>query len=78
MPRYLDSRIVITGVGAVAPNGIGRESYFDAIAGGRSGVRPISLFDPSALTSRIAGEVSAFDPTVWIDSKELRHVSRVE
>jgi 3-oxoacyl-[acyl-carrier-protein] synthase II len=68
---------VITGVGAIAPNGLGRDRYFDAIAAGASGVGPISLFDPSALTSRIAGEVTGFDPAAWIDSKDLRHVSRV-
>ena len=73
----LSSRIVISGVGAVAPNGVGRENYFASIAGGRSGVKPISFFDPSALTSRVAGEVQDFDPTAWIDSKDLRHVSRV-
>lgn len=77
MPRLLDSRIVITGVGAVAPNGVGREAYFAAIEAGRSGVRPITLFDPSSLTARIAGEVADFDPTAWIDAKDLRHVSRV-
>lgn len=71
------SRIVITGVGAVAPNGVGRESYFASIAAGRSGVRPITFFDPSALTSRIAGEVREFDPAAWIDAKDLRHVARV-
>ncbi|HSN68588.1 MAG TPA: beta-ketoacyl-[acyl-carrier-protein] synthase family protein [Thermoanaerobaculia bacterium] len=70
-------RIVITGVGAVAPNGVGREPYFASIAAGRSGVKPISFFDPSSLTSRIAGEVQDFDPTAWIDAKDLRHVSRV-
>ncbi len=73
----LPSRIVITGVGAVAPNGVGREGYFASIAAGRSGVGPISLFDPSELTSRIAGEARDFDPAAWIDSKELRHVARV-
>ncbi|HEU5162583.1 MAG TPA: beta-ketoacyl-[acyl-carrier-protein] synthase family protein [Thermoanaerobaculia bacterium] len=73
----LPSRIVITGVGAVAPNGVGRETYFASIAAGRSGVKPISFFDPSSLTSRIAGEVQDFDPTAWIDAKDLRHVSRV-
>ncbi|HEY0593151.1 MAG TPA: beta-ketoacyl-[acyl-carrier-protein] synthase family protein [Thermoanaerobaculia bacterium] len=77
MLSLLDSRIVITGVGAVAPNGLGREAYFASVAAGRSGVRPISLFDPSLLSARIAGEVTEFDPTVWVDAKDLRHVSRV-
>jgi 3-oxoacyl-[acyl-carrier-protein] synthase II len=70
------SRIVITGIGALSPNGIGRENYFAALAAGRSGVRRITQFDPSSLPARIAGEVD-FDPTAWVDPKNIRHVSRV-
>jgi 3-oxoacyl-[acyl-carrier-protein] synthase II len=68
--------IVITGVGVLSPNGVGRENYFAATAAGRSGVRAISHFDPGTLPCRIAGEVD-FDPTAWVDAKNLRHVSRV-
>ena len=68
--------IVITGIGALSPNGIGRESYFAAMAGGRSGVRTITQFDPGSLPCRIAGEVD-FDPEQWVDAKNIRHVSRV-
>lgn len=71
-------RIVITGVGALSPNGLGRENYFAALAAGRSGVGPITQFDASALPCRIAGELDrAFDPSQWVDPKNLRHVSRV-
>lgn len=70
------SKIVITGIGALSPNGIGRENYFAALAAGRSGVRAITQFDPGALPCRIAGEVD-FDPTAWVDAKNIRHVSRV-
>jgi 3-oxoacyl-[acyl-carrier-protein] synthase II len=73
----MTSRVVITGVGVVAPNGVGRENYFDAIARGASGIKPITFFDASALSSRIAGEIRDFDGSRWIDSKDLRHVSRV-
>jgi 3-oxoacyl-[acyl-carrier-protein] synthase II len=68
--------IVITGVGALSPNGIGRENYFAATAAGRSGIRTITQFDPGSLPCRIAGEVD-FDPTLWVDAKNIRHVSRV-
>jgi 3-oxoacyl-[acyl-carrier-protein] synthase II len=68
-------RIVISGVGVLSPNGIGRENYFSAIAHGRSGIRAITHFDASSLPCRIAGEVD-FDPTRWVDAKNLRHVSR--
>src|SRR6202171_1142801 len=70
------SRIVITGIGVLSPNGIGRESYFAAVAAGRSGIRTITQFDASSLPCRIAGEVD-FDPLQWVDSKNIRHVSRV-
>jgi len=71
-----NSRIVITGVGALSPNGVGREAYFAASKAGRSGVRVISQFDAAALPARIAGEVD-FDPSQWVDPKNMKHVSRV-
>jgi 3-oxoacyl-[acyl-carrier-protein] synthase II len=72
----MTARIVITGVGVLSPNGIGRESYFAALAAGRSGIRTITQFDASRLPCRVAGEVD-FDPTLWVDPKNIRHVSRV-
>src|SRR5215210_6423649 len=69
-------RIVITGVGALSPNGVGREAYFAALAEGRSGIRAITQFDASTLPVRIAGEVD-FDPTAWVDAKNMKHVARV-
>jgi 3-oxoacyl-[acyl-carrier-protein] synthase II len=68
-------RIVISGVGALSPNGIGREPYFASLAAGRSGIRTIRQFDASRLPCRIAGEVD-FDPSQWVDPKNIRHVSR--
>jgi 3-oxoacyl-[acyl-carrier-protein] synthase II len=70
------NRIVITGVGALSPNGIGRERYFAAVADGRSGIRNITQFDATSLPCRIAGEID-FNPAAWVDSKNIRHVSRV-
>ena len=72
----MTNRIVITGVGAMSPNGIGRENYFAALAAGKSGIRNITQFDPGSLPCRIAGEVD-FDPEQWVDAKNIRHVSRV-
>lgn len=69
-------RIVISGLGVMSPNGIGRESYFASLAAGRSGVRQITHFDASDLPCRVAGEVD-FDPAAWIASKDMKHVSRV-
>jgi 3-oxoacyl-[acyl-carrier-protein] synthase II len=71
-----NQRIVITGIGALSPNGVGRENYFTALKEGRSGIGTITRFDASALPSRIAGEVD-FDPMLWVDAKNMKHVSRV-
>ncbi len=71
-----DERIVITGVGAVSPNGLGREAYFAALKEGRSGVRTITRFDPSRVAARVAGEVD-FDEAAWMEARDLRNVSRV-
>src|SRR4051812_27135659 len=70
-----DDRIVISGLGALSPNGVGREQYFAALAAGRSGVRTITQFDASELPCRVAGEVD-FDVTAWVDAKNLKHVGR--
>src|SRR6266849_366610 len=55
-------RVVITGLGVVAPTGIGKEAFWSACIAGRSGIRRITCFDASHLATRIAGEVPNFDP----------------
>ena len=54
-------RVVVTGVGVVAPNGVGRRDFCDAIFEGRSGVDYIESFDTSGQSIKIAGEVKNFD-----------------
>ena len=61
------NRVVITGMGVLAPNGIGLEAFWESLLSGRSGIGPISLFDASNLKSQIAGEVKNFDPFKWIE-----------
>lgn len=68
--------VVITGLGAISPNGIGVRAFGESLFAGRSGVKPISLFDPSGLPVTIAGEITEFDELAWIDEHERRHVSR--
>ncbi|HYK48705.1 MAG TPA: beta-ketoacyl synthase N-terminal-like domain-containing protein, partial [Terriglobales bacterium] len=70
-------RVVISGMGVVSPNGVGREAFTQAILEGRSGVRRITRFDPSELNVQIAGEVTGFDELAWMEKKDRRHVSRV-
>src|SRR5438309_11266467 len=69
-------RVVVTGMGAVSPNGIGRESYWKATAGGVSGTGPITLFDASKLSCRVAAEVKDFDFDRYISKKDKDRVQR--
>ncbi len=69
-------RAVITGIGAVSPNGIGREPFWEATKRGRSGVRRITRFDPTGQQVQIAGEVVDFDEAAHVDIKDRPHVSR--
>ena len=70
-------RVVVTGMGAVSPNGVGREAFAHAILAGKSGVRRITHFDPSEIPVQIAGEVHDFDELAWVEKHERKHVSRV-
>ena len=70
-------RVVITGMGAVSPNGIGKEAFCRAVLGGKSGVKKISRFDSSHLLVHIGGEIPEFDELAWVDARERKHVSRV-
>ena len=70
-------RVVITGMGVVSPNGIGKEAFCLSILAGKSGVKKITRFDPSALPVQIAGEIPEFDELAWVDARERKHVSRV-
>lgn len=65
-------RVVITGLGAVSPLGIGVEKNWAALTKGESGIGPITRFDASDFPVRIAGEVKNFDPEEYIDKKEAR------
>jgi len=70
-------RIVITGMGVVSPNGMGKADFCRAILAGKSGVKRITRFDPSSLPVHIAGEIPDFDELAWVDARERKHVSRV-
>jgi 3-oxoacyl-[acyl-carrier-protein] synthase II len=59
-------RVVITGLGAIAPNGIGKEGFWRGLLEGRSGIRRITHFDPSEFPCQIAGEVADFANRVKI------------
>jgi 3-oxoacyl-[acyl-carrier-protein] synthase II len=70
-------RAVITGIGAVSPNGIGRERFWKATRNGESGVRRITRFDPTGFVVQVAGEVpDEFDEKKYVEVKDRPHVSR--
>jgi 3-oxoacyl-[acyl-carrier-protein] synthase II len=73
----MNPRVVITGMGVVSPNGIGKEAFCRAILAGKSGVKRIARFDPSGLAVQVAGEIPEFDELAWVDARERKHVSRV-
>ncbi|RKY02788.1 MAG: beta-ketoacyl-[acyl-carrier-protein] synthase II [Spirochaetes bacterium] len=69
-------KVVITGIGAVTPIGIGKDVFWNNLISGKSGISKITLFDPSELETRIAGEVKDFDPLDYMDKTEARRNDR--
>lgn len=69
-------RAVITGIGVIAPNGIGKSAYWKAISNGESGIRRVSRFDPVNYPSKYAGEVVDFNPSEYIEKRKLQFLSR--
>jgi len=65
-------RVVVTGVGVVSSLGTGVEKNWGALTEGRSGIDKITRFDASDLPSQIAGEVKDFEPTEFIEKKEIK------
>ncbi|OON82303.1 beta-ketoacyl-ACP synthase II [Streptomyces tsukubensis] len=69
-------QVVVTGLGALTPVGNDRESTWQALLAGTSGIAPITRFDASALPTSIAGEVKGFDPAALLDRKRERRSAR--
>ena len=65
-------RVVVTGLGALTPLGNSLEESWDGAVAGKSGIGLITRFDASPYTSRIAGELKGFDPTQYVEKKEIR------
>jgi 3-oxoacyl-[acyl-carrier-protein] synthase II len=72
----LPRRVVVTGVGLLCCVGSNTEESWQVLKQGRSGIGPITAFDAAAFNCRIAGEVKNFEPTRWIDKKELKKMGR--
>lgn len=69
-------RVVITGMGVVAPNGIGIDEFWDSLIQGRSAVAKITHFDASSYSSQIAAEIKHFDPINYMSPKSARRMDR--
>ena len=69
-------RAVITGMGVVSPNGLGKNAFCRAVLDGKSGVKLITRFNTSDLPVKIAGEIQDFNEFDWIEARERKHVSR--
>jgi 3-oxoacyl-[acyl-carrier-protein] synthase II len=67
-------RVVVTGLGAVTPLGVGVAPTWEAALAGKSGAGPITRFDASEFSTRIAAEVKGFDPEAYIDRKEIKRM----
>jgi 3-oxoacyl-[acyl-carrier-protein] synthase II len=69
-------RVVITGLGAVSPNGIGQKEFWENTCRGISGIDRITSFDPVDLSCQIAGEVKNFDPSLYYSATDLKKLPR--
>lgn len=76
MTNFERKRAVVTGLGAITPIGNTLEEYWQGLLTGRNGIDLITLFDPSRHACRIAGEVKGFDPTDYLDRKEIKRMDR--
>ena len=72
----MSRRAVITGIGVVAPTGIGNEAYWAATRQGKSGIRRIQLFDPSRYATQLGGEVEGFQATDYIEQRLVVQTDR--
>ncbi len=70
--RPSNRRVVVTGLGIVSPLGNDLVSSWDGIVNGRSGIGPITHFDPATFATRIAGQVRDFDPAAWMPAKDVK------
>jgi 3-oxoacyl-[acyl-carrier-protein] synthase II len=70
------NEVVITGMGAVTPIGIGVKTFWQNLIDGTSGIKPITLFDPVNVDSKIAGEITEFDPVDYMDKNIARKNDR--
>lgn len=69
-------RVAVTGIGLVTPLGIGNDDTWDGIVSGKSGIKRIERFNPEEHKTQIAGEITGFDPELYMNAKEARKTDR--
>ena len=69
-------RVVITGLGAVSPNGFGIKNFWENTCNGVSGVDRIASFDPEGLSCQVAGEIKDLDPSRYFSKADLKKLPR--
>ena len=69
-------RVVITGLGAVTPFGVGADKFWNSLVEGKSGISTSELIDVSKHVAKISGEVKNFNPDDYIDPKEAKKMDR--
>jgi 3-oxoacyl-[acyl-carrier-protein] synthase II len=67
----MSRRVVVTGMGVISPVGTGKDKFWNSLAGGVSGIGPVTAFDCGALRVKIGGEVKDFDPGQYLDARQL-------
>ena len=72
----MSRRVVVTGVGLLTPVGIGTEATWQGVLAGKSGIGPITAFDASQFSCRIAGQIHGFEPGQYIEKKEIKKMGR--
>ena len=72
----MTKRVVVTGLGIISPVGIGKDSFWKSLLEGKNGIGKITLFDAAEYSAQIAGEVTDFEPTDYLDRKDARHMDR--
>lgn len=76
MDVNIKNRVVVTGMSAVTPIGIGKEKFWEGLVSGENGIGPVTLFPADDYGCRIAGEVKNFDPSLYMEKKEVRRTDR--
>ena len=71
---YMSRRVVVTGMGAITPVGLGTAEFWNAVKEGKHGFAPITRFDVSEYKCKIAAEVKGFDAREYMDFKAAKRM----